>query len=1149
MNFSRRSVRVVFFLAPTLIILFASVSLSAQTNTGTILGDITDQSGGAVEGAMVSVKNVQTGVERALSTDSAGEYLAPGLLPGTYEVRATSTGFKAIERQDVLLEIGKQVRVDLQLVPGEVTQTVEVTGAVMLVDTTNAVMGGTISNEAVNDLPLNGRNYQNLLSLRPGVEIYPGGGYQTQSTNGLRGDDQNYFVDGLDNNEPFEGQSVINAVETAGDAATILPIDAIQEFNVEQNANAEYGWKPGAVVNVGLKSGTNSLHGSAFAFGRADSFDARNYFNPTSQPKVPVALEQFGATGGGRIIKDKLFYFGAYEDQRYDVGNSFTLHIPTTMAGVGAQISIPDAEAGVVANGLTVSPLSLKLLPIFLPNSGPTGSVTGGFPNTNQSDNALVKVDYAINAHNTLNGSYFYGYDTNISEDNIVQSAQFLTQFTLRGQAGIVRWTWSPNSSWVNEARFGVTRYNRPLTTVDHNVNPTTYGINTGVTNPILFGLPQIEITGLTQLGGNGTWPNITGPNTNLDFVDQLSYLHGKHAFKFGGEIRNSQINQGSYRTGRGRFFFTGGVAFPGSSSLEDFLAGTPNRLALQAGDPQRSMTQRDYAGFVEDDWRVTPKVTLNLGLRYEYSTPWSEANNLLGNWEPSVGLEQVGKQIGSAYNGDHRDFAPRLGIAWDVTGNGKTVIRAGGGIFYDLLAAGVLMNNSGTANASTAGMTVIPTGATFVLPNGTVQQGSGTIAVAAITVPGSDVNWTLAGPVLPTGSVTCGSGGSTPPPCSILAINRNLRTPFVTTWNLSIQHAFTNNLSFEAAYVGNHGQDLPGITDLNQLNPQSAAEIACGHCEANADRPYGTQYPYLEFINYLSNIDRSNYEGLQTTLTARNFHSNSFILGYTYSHALDEQSANFSETLPQNSLDPGANYGNSNFDLRHRFTISWNYVFPEKKVPGQLLEGWQVNTILTLQSGLPFNVVDGSDDISQTGEFSDHWDFFGNPSDFKSGGPNPLPCFGSGGAFNGNCSPTVPAACTAAAQKVDGGPNGPTSAALTAVGGCYMVGNSVLIPPAFGTFGTMGRNIFRDTGFRNVDFSVFKNWKFKERLTAQFRAEFFNIFNHPEFANPAVAGFGDPSAPGSFGCGCATPDVAAGNPVLGSGSNRAMQLGLKLLF
>lgn len=1155
MNFLNRRdfgvcLRLSFVLCSISVALLISVSLSAQNNTGRILGTVTDQSGGAVPNGMVVVTNVQMGVARNLTTDSAGEYLAPDLLPGTYAVRVTAKGFQTIERRDILLETGKDVRIDLQLVAGEVTQTIEVTGAVPLVDTTNATLGGTLSNDTINDLPLNGRNYQNLLSLRPGVEIYPGGGYQTQSTNGMRGDDQNYFVDGLDNNEAFQGQSVINSVQTAGDAGTILPIDAIQEFNVEENPGAEFGWKPGAVVNVGLKSGTNSLHGTAYAFGRDDSFDARNYFNPAPQAKTPVALEQFGGTVGGHIIKDKLFYFATYEDQRYSVGNSFTLTVPTTAAGVGTRISIPDAEADLANHGVALSPLSLKLLPIFQPNSGPTGTISGGFPNTSQSDNGLGKIDYNINSNNTVSGSYFYGYNTNSSEDNNVQRPQFLTVFNLRTQAATGRWTWTPNSTWVNEARFGLTRFTRPLYTADHSVPPTQYGINTGVTNPILFGLPEIKFSGLTQLGGNATWPNIPGPNTNYDFVDQLSYLHGKHAFKFGGEIRRALINQGSYRDGRGLFQFSGGAAFPHSSALEDFLAGAVTKATVQVGSPQRDMSQWLYAGFLEDDWRITSKVTLNLGLRYEYASPWSEANDLLGNWQPAVGLEQVGRQISSPYNGDHVDFAPRLGLAWDVTGNGKTVVRAGGGIFYDLLAANVYINNSGTSNASTTGMAVIPTGATFVLPNGTVQPGSGTIATAALTIPGSNVNWTLAGPVLPSGVVTCGSGGSTGTPCSILAINRNLRTPYVGSWTVSVQHAFTSNLSFEAAYVGDHGQDQVGIVDLNQLNPQSPAEIACGNCEANSHRPYAAQYPYLAFINYLSNIDRSNYDGLQATLTGRNFHRMSFVLGYTYAHALDDQSTNFSGLLPQNSLDPGALYGNSNFDIRNRFTLSWTYNLPEKKMRGQLLEGWTINSIVSLQGGLPWDVVDGSDDISETAEFSDRWDFFGNPSDFKSIGASGIPCFGTASGFGGNplCGSSIPAACVSAATKVDGGPNGPTSASLAALG-CYMQGNSVLIPPAFGTYGTMGRNVFRDTGFRNLDFSVFKNWKFKERLTAQFRAEFFNVFNHPIFANPALSGFNDPSGPGLWGCGCATPDVAATNPVLGSGSNRAIQLGLKLLF
>jgi hypothetical protein len=382
------------------------------------------------------------------------------------------------------------------------------------------------------------------------------------------------------------------------------------------------------------------------------------------------------------------------------------------------------------------------------------------------------------------------------------------------------------------------------------------------------------------------------------------------------------------------------------------------------------------------------------------------------------------------------------------------------------------------------------------------------------------------------------------------LGMAHNYKTPFVINWTLGVQHAFSNKLSLEVAYVANHGSKLAGIRDLNQPDPNNGFTSA-----------YGAKFPYLGVINLLSNLYRSNYDGLQTTLSARNYHGLEFIVGYTYSHALDNMSYNWNQYLPQNSLNPTADYGSSDFDIKHRFTLSATYAIPGKKTWGQLLEGWQVNSILTLQSGQPWNMFDSAFNWSQTGEATDRWDFVGHPSDFKSGGPHGIPCFGTG---NPACTGAIPQACIAAATNV-----GPFAlASLNGTGGklppgvsptnfCYMAGNSVLIPNAFGSFGTAGRNIFRDTGFRNLDLSISKNWKFKERLGAQFRAEMFNALNHPNFANPwgGTSGYGpagffsDPSAPGTFGCGCNTPDAASANPVLGSGSARAIQLGLKFTF
>src|SRR6202521_266622 len=374
--------------------LFALLALLAsgfqsygQGSNGEILGAVTDQSGGNVIGATVTVTDVARGIPRNLTTDQAGEYVASDLTPGTYTVRVEAKGFKVFERQNILLEVGKEVRIDAVLQTGSASETITVTEEVPMLDTTSTTLGGTISNEIINDLPLNGRNYQNLLTLRPGTSVYPGGGPWTQTTNGIRPEDTSFIVDGITNDEAFMGLSVTNAAAVLGDAATLIPIDAIQEFNTQVNPKAEFGWKPGAITSVGLKSGANVIHGTAYGFGRSDSFDARNYFNQVGNPKTPVELEQYGGRAGGHTIKDKLFYFGAYEGQLYTVGNSIQVNTPTTASVGNPAISIPDAEAALALNGIPLSPLSQYVLQFYGPNASTSKSVQSGFPNTNSSKN------------------------------------------------------------------------------------------------------------------------------------------------------------------------------------------------------------------------------------------------------------------------------------------------------------------------------------------------------------------------------------------------------------------------------------------------------------------------------------------------------------------------------------------------------------------------------------------------------------------------------------------------------------------------------------------------------------------------------------------------------------------------------------------
>ena len=1137
----------------------------AQSNNGRILGTVTDQTGAVLPNAKVTIADTERGISRTLTTNEVGEYVAPNLQPGLYRITGEAANFKKVERPAIRLEVAKDIRIDLQLTAGNASEVVTVTDEAPLVDTTSDTLGGTFTNKAINDLPLNGRDFQNLVTLRPGVQRYPGGGFLSISSNGNRPEDNNFIIDGTDDNDPYYGTTVVNAEGVQGTPATHLPIDAIQEFNAIENPSAEYGWKPGAIVNLGLKSGTNGVHGSAYYFRRDKNLDARNWFNQKPAPQKPLRLNEYGASVGGPIKKDKLFYFLAFEGVGDLVGNSEQLPIPNpgTLGG-DKDNSILDAEAALAAKGKALNPLSLSLLPLF-PNlpivSGTTNNVSIGFPNKNREDDGLAKLDYHFSDHHVLSGRYFVGDSLQTERDIAVLQPFWQSQAVTRAQAAGANWTWTISNNLVNEAKFGFNRFWQTILSADATQDPRTYKvgnnsypINTGVTTPINFGFPEIAISGFTSLGGNHGWPLLTTPNQTFQFTDNLSWTHGKHTIRWGGEIRHGSTFNVRDRYGKSRIRFTGCGAycdqtFPddptlNSSPLEDFLAGKPGKGRIFVGNSERHVTINSFGGFVQDDFRVTSRLTVNLGLRYDLTTPIKEKNNLLGNFDPNnpKGLLQVGTDIKTPYNTDANNFAPRFGISWDPSGKGKTVLRAGGGITYEIPHISIFIGQNGVDNASTAGLSVIPTAADGVGPTGT---GTGKILAASInTTSANPVAWGTTGPLFNV-KVNC-----LDTPCDILAVNRNLRTPYVTTWNINLQQELTRNMSLQVGYVGSKGTKLYSVYDINQVDPNSAAEIACGHCEQDG-RPLVGKFPYLEFVNYLSNGYQAKYNGLQASLTERGWRGLSFVAGYTWSHALDQASLNRAPQ-PQDSLHPEREYGSSDLDIRHRLTLALTYDLPSRKSFAQMLEGWQINSIITLQSGLPWTAIDGfanGTDVSQTGEFSDRWNFYGNPKDFKpsvGGIPYFDPTFDI-------TNPTSNSVCNAQALALDGGDqNGPATAALSNIG-CYASGKSFMIPPGYGTFGTMGRNIFRGPSYRNVDFSIVKKWKFNERAGVQFRAELFNVLNHPSFANPygvgGQLGNVDPSSPGSFGASSLTPDVAAANPVIGSGGPRAIQLGVKFLF
>ena len=508
-----------------LLALFLTSGVHAQTNTGRILGSVKDQSGGAVGAAAVTVAEADRGVSRTTVTDASGEFVVPNLPPGNYKVRVEAKGFKVSERASIQLEVNKDLSLDFELSPGSVTDVVTVTEEAPLLDTTNNTLGGTLSNKEINDLPLNGRDFQNLVTLRPGVQRYPGGGFLSISSNGNRPEDNNFVVDGMDGNDPYYAGTIINAEGVQGTPASHLPIDAIQEFNAEENPPAEYGWKPGAIVNVGLKSGTDEYHGTVYYFGRNSALDARNFFNTAPAPAKPLSLNQFGATIGAPIIKDKLFYFLAYEGVRAQVGNSGVLQTPVTSPlGGDASNSIPDAIAALQAQGIGVNALSANLLPLFPTNPGTLNPSSPsdlqlGFPNKNREDNGLVKIDWQPHVNDSIAGRYFIGDSVQTEQDIQVLQPFWESQAVTRPQEFGVNWTRVLNPRLVNAVRFAYTRFNQSILTVDSNVNPIKYGINTGVTTPVNFGMPEIAISGFTSLGGNHGWPLLTTPNQTYQFA------------------------------------------------------------------------------------------------------------------------------------------------------------------------------------------------------------------------------------------------------------------------------------------------------------------------------------------------------------------------------------------------------------------------------------------------------------------------------------------------------------------------------------------------------------------------------------------------------------------------------------------------------
>jgi len=1140
-----------------LLALMCAAGLAAQTSQGVILGTVTDASGAVVTNAKVTITNTATNVSRVLETNGAGEYVAPALDPGTYTVTVAAPGFKKALSTPFVLEVSREVRVDLKLQPGAISETLEVTAEGELVDTTDSTLNGVLSNKAINELPLQGRDFQNLLPLHPGVQRTPGGGFHSVTSNGNRPDDNNFFIDGADDNDVYYGETVVNEAGVAGTPASILPLDAIQEFNTQESPSADYGVKPGVVMNLGLKSGTNAVHGTAYYFTRNSAGDARNWFDPAPSPVSALVLHEFGASVGGPIKTDKWFYFVNYEGIRDKVGNPGVYDSPVTvslvpqtaqLAALGyvpADFSIVDAIAGCQSAG-NCNPLSLQIKSLFLPNPGftlkPTSdpaAINFDFNNTNRGDNLVAKTDYHLNDKNVLSASFIYSNTNLVEDDTTIIRPQWLSTAKPRTQVFGLNWAWTPNSRWVNDARFSYNRFYEAIQPGDINVSPAAYGLNTGVTDPRLFGFPRINPSEAISdsMGGNAGWPLDTIPTRTDNFSDTVVYSAGRSNLRFGGEFRRGDVNYFRATDGRGVVKF---------DTLEDFVIGQPYEWLKLYGNPARNLSLKSFGLFLQDDYRVRPRLTLNLGVRYDVTYPIRDSNNQLANYDPSRGLVQVGQGISSPYPTRYNNISPRVGFAFDVFGTGKTVLRAGSGLIFEQPSIRTFAFSGGGLNLNPTGIPKMDLSGNVIAPNGTINS----FLVDSTDINSGDptsLNWsTTGGPIFP---LSAGQSCAPTSQCSVFAVNQHLKTPYVLNWNLNLQQMLTPSTVLQIAYVANHGIDLFSVTDINQNNPAYdqgvISSIASGTYPPVADhmsgRPLYTScpqaqalggpcFPYLGYFNYLSNQSNSIYHSLQVTLTRKYSNGLYLLAGYTYAHAIDTATSNLAG-VPQNSLNYAAERGNGDYDIRHRLTLSASYAFPSRKSKFQMLEGWQVTSIATLEGSEPYTLFDGGDDISLTGEYNDRWNMVGNPANIHWSATTPIPY------FSADSNP----ACAAQATT-------PALLASLQYNGCYAQNGTLITPPAFGTFGNMGRNIFRGPSFRNWDFGVAKLWRLGERVKLQFRGEFFNLLNHPNFDLFSLNN--DLFSPSRVGTVVYTPDLGyASNPVLGTGGSRHIQLGLKIIW
>ncbi len=923
-------------------VLLAAVSLSAQTFRGTILGTVTDPSGAVVPGAKVTAKNTGTGLERTSETSADGSYSLPELPIGTYSVTVTQQGFQTFVATGVTVDVAGERRVDAALKTGQISTKVEVAGDLLpQVETTSAELGGTLTADTIESLPVNGRDYQKLIYLNPGVAGSPDqisdspGSYGTFSMNGSRGRANNFLLDGTDMNDGYRNDPAINEAGVFGDPATILPLDAVAELKVISNYEAEYGRNSGAVIDIVTKSGTNAWHGSLLEYFRTGKLGARNYFNFDPAPKSPFNNNQFGGALGGAIVKDKTFFYADYEGQRENGGQAGVTCVPDPTV-------IAATEASIVAAGGTVNPVSLALLardPWPTPNIAGVATSTTGCSASNLStstaffnrvDSFIGKIDENFNTNNMLTGRYYFG-DSNQSFPFAQLAGGLLPGFNTvtptRVQLVSISYVKVVNSSQVNEARLGWNRFVEGFFPQDQSFNPNSIGLDTGVGN-YDGGLPAINFDGagssessFSQIGATSSIPR-NRVDSNWHFIDNYSWKSGKHEVKFGYEFRRTTINQVIDHNFRGTLSF---------SDLSSFLQGIPDGGNQITGNSQRHTYQNSDGLFIQDSFRATSRLTLNYGVRWDYFGVTGEKNGLFYTFNPANGGSN--DQTNQLYGKDFNNFAPRLAFAYDLTGKGTTVVRGGWGLFYDAFSQDMFLGH-------------LPWNCIFC--PGPAYPGLGPQALATGSVTGN--------PFVAGTPVYSGYG----PEGDFFAVDPKMRTPYIQNFNLNLQQQLGSKTVLQVGYVGSKGTKLFQFLDINQ---PSQAEIT-SYDLANGVSSYGVprNYPETSSLSIGRNPPPTLLQrALQVSLRTSGWHGLTSQANYVWSHSIDTASdlEDFepNEAQPQNSTFPGGDRGNSSFDIRQRFT--WNFTYQIPKMGGsmqKLKNGWGLDGVLNLQDGQPWH-------------------------------------------------------------------------------------------------------------------------------------------------------------------------------------------------